>query len=145
MSGGDKAEFALKFVELMAAGKDDTWGPMLTDDAEFLRPFLPPGLPKKIKGRSEWVNSMRESFKVIKEFRWYDLELHNTDEPDVVYGTAKSSVELVDGRNYENEYVVIVKFEGDLIKQYWEYLDPLPVMEAFAKELAGGDWSSSDG
>jgi uncharacterized protein len=143
MSGGDNAEFARKFIELMATGKDyDTWGPMLTEDAEFLRPFLPPGLPKRIKGRIEWVNTMRESSKVIKEFRWIDLDLHNTDEPDVVYGTSKSSVDLVDGRYYENEYVLIVKFEDGFIKEYREYLDPLPVMEAFAKELAGGNWNS---
>jgi hypothetical protein len=99
MSGGDKAEFTREFIELMATGKDyDTWGPMLTEDAEFLRPFLPPGFPKKVSGRVELVNSQRETFKAIKEFRWIDLELHNTDEPDVVYGTSKSYIKLMDGR-----------------------------------------------
>ena len=145
MSGDDKTESAQKFIELMATGKDyDTWGPMLTEDAEFLKPFHPPGFPKRTKGRIEWVNSQRENFKAIKEFRWIDLELHNTDEPDVVYGTSKSYAELVDGRSYENGYVFIVKFENGLIKEFREYLDPIPVMECFAKELAGGDGNSSE-
>ena len=130
---------ARKFIELMSTGKDyDTWGPMLTEDAEFLRPFAPPGLAKSTKGRTVWVNSSREAFKAIKEFRWIHLELHSTDEPDVVYGTGKSSAELADGRYYKNEYVFIVKFEDGLVKKFWEYLDPIPVMEAFGKELAGG-------
>lgn len=140
MSGGDKAELARNIIELMATGKDyDSWGPMLTEDVEFLKPFHPPGFPKRTKGRIEWVNSSRENFKVIKEFRWIDLELHNTAEPDVVYGTSKSRVELVNGRYYENEYVFIVKFENGLVKEFREYLDPLPVMEAFAKELVDED------
>jgi len=140
MSGGDNAESARKFIELMATGKDyDTWGPMLTEDFEFRKPFHPPGFSRITKGRTDTVNLARENFKVIKEFRWIDLELHNTDEPGVVYGTSKTHVELVDGRYYENEYVFIVKFENGLVKKFWEYLDPIPVMECFAKELAGGD------
>jgi len=145
MSGSDKAEFARKLIELMVTGKDyDTWGPMLTEDAEFLRPFAPPGLPKSTKGRTVWVGSSREAFKAIKEFRWIHLELHGTDEPDVVYGTGKSSAELVGGRHYENEYVFIVEFEDGLVKKFGEYLDPIPVMEAFGQELAGGNWNSPE-
>ena len=83
------------------------------------------------------MNSQRENFRAIKEFRWIDLDLHNTDEPGVVYGTSKSRVELVDGRYYENEYVFVAKFDNGLIKEFREYLDPIPVMECFAKELAG--------
>ena len=143
MSGRDKAEFVRNFLELLVTGKDyDKWGPMLTEDTERLTPFAPPGFPKITKGRDECVKSTSEIFKSIKEFRWIDLDLHATDEPDVVYGTSKSYVELVDGRYYENEYVFIVKFENGLIKENWEYLSPFPIMECFAKELADGNWNS---
>jgi uncharacterized protein len=143
VSAGDKPEFARRFLELMATGEDyEAWGPMLTENTERRTPFVPPGLPKITKGRDECVKAMREIFKSIKEFRWIDLELHNTDEADVVYGTAKSRLDLVDGRYYENEYVFIFKFEYGLIKEFREYLNPLPVMECFAKELASGGWNS---
>lgn len=142
MSSADKVDFLRKFIELTATGKDDIWGPMLAEDVEFIRPFLPPGMPKTIKGRSEWVSFVRDAFKVIKEFRWLDLDLHGTDEPDVVYGTSKSRVDLLDGRFYENEYVYIVKFGDGLIKKYTEYLDPLEVLKAFDKELAEGVWDA---
>ncbi|WP_332817701.1 nuclear transport factor 2 family protein [Sphingopyxis sp.] len=140
MSGSDNVAAARKFIELMVTGKDyDNWGPMIAEDAQFLKPFHPPGFPKKTAGRTDWVNTARESFKVIEEFHWIDLDLHNTDEPSVVYGTAKSTAKLSGGRTYENEYVLIVKFEGGLVKEFWEYLDPLPVMESFAKETDGAD------
>lgn len=135
MSGGDYVKLARKFIELMATGKDyDIWGPMLAEDAKFLKPFHPPGFPKKNEGRTDWVNSQKEGFSAIKEFHWIDLDLHNTDEPGVVYGTAKSRAELANGRSYENEYVLIVKFENGFVKEFREYLDPIPVMEAFAQE-----------
>jgi ketosteroid isomerase-like protein len=143
MSGGDKAEVARNFLELSATGKDfDAWGLMLAEDATRLTPFVPHGLPKITKGRDECVRALSEIFKSITKFRWIDLDLHNTDEPDVVYGTSKSHLELVDGRHYENEYVFIVKFENGLIKEFWEYMSPLPIMECFAKELAGGAWNN---
>ncbi|WP_313805840.1 PhzA/PhzB family protein [Sphingobium sp.] len=135
-----KTELARKFIELMATGKDyDVWGPMLKEDAEFLTPFHPSGFPKRTTGRFEWVNSARKNFSVIRQFRWIDLDLHDTDEPNVVYGTSKSHVELADGRYYENDYVFIVKFEDGLVREFREYLDPIPVIDAFARELGDGD------
>lgn len=143
MSGDDKVEFVRTFLELIVTGKDqDRWAPMLTEDTERWTPYVPPGLPKLTKGKNECVKSSAEIFKSIKEFRWIDLDLHSTSEPEVVYGTSKSYVELSDGRYYENEYVFIVKFENGLIKEFWEYLNPLPVMECFAKELSSGVWNN---
>lgn len=142
MADFDKAEFCRNFLELLVTGEDyDAWGPMLTEDTERLTPFAPPGFPTITKGRHECVNSTREIFKSIRVFRWLDLDMHTTDEPDVVYGTSKSYVELVDGRSYENVYVFIIKFENGLIKENWEYLNPFPIIECFKKELESGTWN----
>lgn len=141
MSGTDHISRVREFLELAATGMDwDAWGAMLCEDAERLLPFAPPGLPRTIRGRGDCVKSMSGIFRSIRAFRWIDLDLHGTDESHVVYGTSRSYLELMDGRHYENEYVFIVKFADDLIKEFWEYLNPLPVMDCFAKELADGNW-----
>jgi ketosteroid isomerase-like protein len=143
MNDGDKTEVVRRFLTLLASGRDyEAWGAMIAQDVERLTPFVPPGLAKRILGRAEFLRSTRDVFQSIKDFRWIDLDLHNTDEPDVVYGTSRSYLELVDGRHYENQYVFIVKFENGLIREFREYLDPIPVMACFAEELASGIWKS---
>jgi ketosteroid isomerase-like protein len=141
MRASDNMRRVRQFLDLVVSGKDyDLWGGMLAEDAERLTPFVPPGLSTITKGRVACVNGAREIFKSIKAFRWIDLDLHETDEPDVIYGTSKSAVELADGRHYENDYVFIFTFANGLIRELREYLNPIPVMECFASELASGGW-----
>jgi ketosteroid isomerase-like protein len=79
-------------------------------------------------------------FSSIKKFDCIDMDLHATDEADVIYGTSNSHVELQDGRVYENQYVFIVKLKDGLITHNWEYLRRFPIMECFKEELAKGRW-----
>ncbi len=128
------------FTELITAygRKDfDTFETHLLPDTHFEWPFLPlPDFPRSMVGSSAFVAASKEGMAdctpyghVVDQF----YEMKNPDWLLVEYHT--DAVHLPTGRCYANTYLGILRFEGDKVAYWKEYVNPLPILEVYGADF----------
>lgn len=103
-----------------------------TEDGVMHTPCLPSAFPRTQRGR----DNIRHVFEllgaqVFTTFAWVDLEVHATDDPQLVFVRCGSRAELRDGRIYANEYACYAQVENGLLREYTEFFDTERAAEAF--------------
>lgn len=68
-----------------------------------------------------------------RTFRFKDVEVHATEEPDLLFATARSSAETTWGAAYANTYVFRMRVREGLIAEHREYFNPQPVLTVFGE------------
>jgi ketosteroid isomerase-like protein len=127
------------WCERLAAGDVEGLLALLADDVVVLAPFVPEPIPRRMDGRDAFGQAFGPIGQLFAEFRWTALDLHATDDPSLAMGTASSSITLVDGRPYDQEYVFAIRERDGLIAEYKEYMDPIrahAALSGFAPEAA---------
>ena len=106
---------------------------LFDDDAVIHTPCMPEPTPKVINGRAAYASVLEWVFAaVFKKLTWTRLEIHATDDPNLAFALATSSVELHDGRSYGNDYAVFVRVRDGKIVEDTEFFDTTRAAQAFA-------------
>ncbi|WP_063047007.1 nuclear transport factor 2 family protein [Nocardia pseudovaccinii] len=98
---------------------------LFADDIVLHVPFVAPGMPPRTEGRDEVTKVMAMLGQMFERFRYTDLEVYQTDDPELAVGRAGSEATLVGGANYRGNYVFFLRARGGKIVEYFEYMDVL--------------------
>ena len=120
------------WLDAIAARDMDTCAAMLADDVVVRVPLAPPGVPPQIEGKAAFEPVLRHVHSLFASYEWFDLELFGTDDEEVAIATAGSRVQLGDGRDYVNDYVVFARVRDGKLVEYREYFDPIRAGAALA-------------
>ncbi|QRG07245.1 nuclear transport factor 2 family protein [Xanthobacter dioxanivorans] len=122
---------ARRWLDVLAAGDFDAW-PQVASKALIMRfPFAPPPLGLALEGYDDCINGTRGFWAAIKTFVFRDVELHTTEDPELIVGSARSESETAAGTPYENRYCFFVRVRGGKVIEHSEYFNPLPAIRAF--------------
>lgn len=128
------------FTQLITAygAKDfDTFALYVHPDALFDWPYLPLKIfPREVRGREAFIEISKAGMADCDGYghvvdRFYDML-----DPDMVIVEYHTDVILPkSGRRYANSYLGILRFEGDEVVYWREYVNPLPVIEAYGLDF----------
>ena len=124
------------FAELIGAyGRKDfeTFARHVDEQAVFDWPYLPlKEFPERMIGREAFIETSRIGMADCDGYHhqvdaWYD----QLDPDTLIVEYHSQTVLQSSGKPYSNKYLGILRFEGDVVVYWKEYVNPLPIMEAF--------------
>lgn len=124
------------FTRLITAygNKDfDTFATYVHPDAEFDWPYLPlKEFPDRMVGRDQFIEMSRGGMADCDGYHHTVDTFYDMADPDMVMVEYHSGTTLQStGRHYANKYLGILRFEDDQVVYWREYVNPLPIIEAF--------------
>jgi ketosteroid isomerase-like protein len=130
MANASPLEITRRWLQVLAAANYDAWPNVTASELVIRTPFVAPGMSRATDGREACLALAREYGKVITNFRYLDVELHTTDDPELIVGTARSEAQMANGNMYANQYCILCRVKAGRVVTYTEYSDPLVVMAA---------------
>lgn len=130
MTDQSPREVTRRWLQVLADADYEAWSTVAADDLVIRTPFAPPGLPKICEGRAVCLAMAREYGAMIKQFTYLDVELHTTDDPELIMGTARSEALTASGGRYSNRYCIVSRVKAGRVADYSEYFDPLQIIAA---------------
>jgi uncharacterized protein len=111
-------------------------GDLLAEDAVIETPFAPPGRPRRIEGRAEFLAfaeaSMARLPLRIEECR--NVVIHHTADPDVIVVEYELVASMTDtGRRSAAPFIGVLTARGGRIAQWREYQNVLAMAEAMGQ------------
>jgi uncharacterized protein len=129
-------ELAHRWLNVLADADYDAWATLTSSDLVIRTPYAPPGFPKVCDGRDVALTIARQYGAILKQFEYLDVDLHTTDDPELIMGTARSEAVTASGGRYANQYCVLLRVRNGKLIEYTEYFDPLRVIAAAEAEGA---------
>lgn len=135
-----RAHLRAVFEQMMDAfGRKDfeTLAAYLRDDTVFEWPYLPlKDFPAVTVGRAKFIEGAKAGMAqsdpyAFKITRMYDL----AEENMLIAEYTSSTIYHPLNSPYSNSYLGILKFEGDQVVYWKEYLNPLAVLEAHGADF----------
>jgi len=121
-------------IDLLLAKRFDAWVDLWAEDGVMEFPFAPPGAPRRLAGKAAVSSYMSAYPDHIDLTAIPYVEVHRTDDPDVVVVEMRSEGRAVaTGQPFEMSYVAVVTVKEGLITHYRDYWNPLTALE-----IAGG-------
>jgi uncharacterized protein len=118
------------FFTALETGKFAILREIFAEDARQLMPYAWGSFPTSFEGK-EGIYQQYSSLPKIFGKMSFPRTIYATENPDVVFVQFKGDIEIKAGGRYQNDYIGIFKFEQGLIKEYWEYFNPILVSKAF--------------
>ncbi|MET0984178.1 MAG: nuclear transport factor 2 family protein [Steroidobacteraceae bacterium] len=134
MSAPSPLELTHRWLKVLGDADYDAWATLTSSDLVIKTPYAPPGLPKATEGRETCLKMARQYGELLKKFEYLDVELHTTDDPELIMGTAHSEALTASGHRYANQYCVLARVRNAKIVEYTEYFDPQRVVAAAEAE-----------
>jgi ketosteroid isomerase-like protein len=112
----------------------DTFIGLMAPDGYIEWPYRPPGVPARVRGRTEihkHLTQAAQAFITFDEYR--DVVVHETTDPEVIiveyeaYGTLVAT-----GAPFRQTVIAVFRVRNGQILSYRDYLNPLPLMAALA-------------
>ncbi|WP_166459473.1 nuclear transport factor 2 family protein [Amycolatopsis pithecellobii] len=117
----------------LAAGRVEDCVAAFTDDLKMEVPFQSPGMTWKCRSKDD----VRALFTWVSEnFRPFGIEASQSWEMEsdgLVALYATDAVRERTGRPYQNDYVGLFFFEGDLVSHWVEYHNPMVTVVALGR------------
>jgi uncharacterized protein len=132
MSVADRQSFVARWLTVLSESQFDAWPALVHEDVAMRFPFAPPGIPAHCDGRDACLEIIRAFFAGIERFRWLDVSVYPSQDPDLLFATARSEATLRNGRHYTNEYCLMLRLRDGRLSEYREYFNPLPAIAAFS-------------
>ena len=127
-------EVLARYCKAMEIGADECIA-LMHDDIVVYAPCVPAPVPKAMIGLDVVGGAYRMLFaRLFKQFRWSG-EIFATDNPEVAVARMSSQIELMDGRQYTNEYTLLSRVRNGKIYEHYEFFDTGRAAEAFADLL----------
>jgi ketosteroid isomerase-like protein len=135
-SAARRAEVRQIFKELIAAyGTKDfkSFARHVHPEAEFDWPYLPlKEFPDRVVGRDAFIAMSEAGMADCDGYHHSVDRFYDMADPDMLLVEYHSRTILrSSGKAYSNKYLGILRFEGDQVVYWREYLNPLPILEAF--------------
>jgi uncharacterized protein len=101
--------------------------------AEFDWPYLPlRQFPERMVGRDQFIAMSRAGMADCDGYHHTVDRFYDMADPDMLTVEYHSGTTLrSSGRAYANRYLGILRFRGDQVVYWREYVNPLPIIEAF--------------
>lgn len=132
----DNSTLALKWLDVLARGAGDEWAAIADPQLSMHAPFMPAGRNGRTVGLDANRDRVVNFWKSWKWFTFSNIEVHAAaTDPDLLFVTAFSKAETVWDAPYENQYVMRLRFRDGRVAEHLEFLNPAPVLEAFAERL----------
>lgn len=132
MTGNQSIESLRRLFDAVQAMDTKACVSAFTPDGVMHTPCLPSPFPRTRRGAKDLEEVYGFLFtSVFKRFSWIGLEIHATDDPNLVFARTRSSCELTDGRTYANEYACFALIDHGLVKEYTEFFDTERATGAF--------------
>lgn len=124
------------FEELIGAygRKDfDRFGQHVAEDAVFEWPYLPlKEFPERMVGRDAFIAMSREGMADCDGYNHRVSAFYDQLDPDMLIVEYHSQTVLRStGTPYANRYLGILRFTGDLVSFWKEYVNPLAIIDAY--------------
>ncbi|WP_415328032.1 nuclear transport factor 2 family protein [Chryseobacterium sp. MMS23-Vi53] len=124
-------------LEFLSTGQIEKWVELFENDGELEFPYGPKDFPKKVKGKKELFEYMKNFPKHFKvEFQ--NLHFHATEDPTLVIAEFTSEGNaLSTGKPYNQKYISVVTTdtEGKILK-YVDFWNPMVALEAIDAPLS---------
>jgi ketosteroid isomerase-like protein len=119
------------FEALHALVAQDTasWAALFTEDGIMEFPYAPPGYPARLEGRTAIEAYMQDYPSHITLRQVHCDHAYRAGETRIVEFSARCTA-VVTGRAFTMRYVAVITPEGDKIKTYRDYWNPLAAMTA---------------
>lgn len=135
-----RAQVQALFSALIAAfGEKDfeTFARHVHADAVFDWPYLPLKVyPDRVQGRDRFIDISRAGMEDCDGYHHKIDAFYDMADPDQLIVEYHSNTVLRStGRPYGNKYLGILRFEGDQVVYWREYVNPLPIIEAFGLDF----------
>lgn len=123
--------------ELLRAGREadvDTFVGLIAPEGYLEWPFRPPGVPARVQGRAEIRRHLAEAAGGFIRFHEYrDVVVHETTDPEVIIVEYEAHGTVIPtGAPFEQTVIAVLRVRDGLVLSYRDYLNPLPLMEAYA-------------
>ncbi|NJM88223.1 MAG: SnoaL-like domain-containing protein [Hydrococcus sp. RU_2_2] len=118
------------FFIALETGRFEILKEIFAEDAQQINPYSWGQFPKSFNGREgiyQQYSSLPQTFGKMS----FPRTIYATENPDVIFVQFKGDIEIKAGGRYQNDYIGIFKFENGLIKEYYEYFNPILVSKAF--------------
>lgn len=123
-----------RWLDVIARGAVDEWPGIVSRDVVVRLPFAPPGIDNELRGLDAARAAIGAFWKTIEVWRWHDLVILRTEDPQLLVATARSEARTVAGHAYANSYVIFTRFTDDQVVEHIEYFNPLPVLAMVSGE-----------
>lgn len=136
-----RAAVRAMFADLLHAygEKDfDRFARHVAADAVFEWPYLPlKSFPSRMEGRDAFIAMSKAGMEDCDGYHHRIDALHDQHDPDMLIAEYHSDTLLrTSGVRYSNRYLGILRFAGDRLVYWKEYLNPLTVAEAFGLDFS---------
>jgi len=124
-------------AHLALIGTDiERWLELFAEDAVVEFPYARPlGLPERLEGREAIRRYFGDTPKHFLGLVFTNVQRYLTTDPEVAIAEAHGSATIAaTGRQYEQDYIMLVKTRAGRISLYREYWNPIPGLEAFGGE-----------
>lgn len=128
-----------QLAALMAAISDRDYGAqtdLLDADLVLETPFAPPGAPRAVHSRSEYLDAMRSADRAFKHKRMVIDECFALEGTDALVARYHADAETRTGTPFPQEYIGLFWFEGGKVARWQEYYNPAVIQKAFAPATA---------
>lgn len=130
----DVKELMRDWLDLIENCRFDEQSERVACDVVLRFPYAAPGIAEEVRGFDAAKDYLGKFIKSLKVFRWIDVEILRTEDPDLVVGTARSEAMSGSGVNYANKYVFFVRFRNGQVIEHIAYSNPLPVTKSFGDD-----------
>jgi uncharacterized protein len=102
-------------------------------DCLFDWPYLPlKEFPESVTGRDAFIEISKGGMADCDGYNHKVDVLYDMADPDMLIAEYHTSTILnSSGKPYGNKYLGILRFEGDQVVWWREYVNPMPIIEAF--------------
>lgn len=123
-------ELARAWLDHFPEGEFDKFPGKVSPDLTLRLPFTPPGVPNAIHGRERVREALAQSGQGRSRLIFSDIELWQTDDPELVVGTANAQATMKNGNIYKNSYAIFIRIRDGVVLDHTEYLNPLAIIES---------------
>jgi uncharacterized protein len=133
MTDHKTAEAVLREHFALVTRDHSRWLALFAEDAVVEFPYAPAlGRPSRLDGKAAIDAYFRPYSREVLQLTFSDVRLYPTTDPSIALGEAHASARIAStGRDYEQDYVVILATKNGLISRYREYWNVLPASAAF--------------
>lgn len=108
------------------------WAALFTPDGIMEFPYAPPGYPARLAGREAIAAYMKDYPNHVTLRQVHCDHVYRAGETRIVEFTAQATA-VATGRFFTMRYVAIITPDGDKIKSYRDYWNPLVALTALGR------------